>query len=142
MYGLVLMMCGALAFQASGMKTAARSALIVGNGGAALAFLLAGGCGMGAMPQRGEKNYRRAMICVHLAIVYPAFLGLVIGWRLWKAMGNAEKAYLVPYLAAMCAASLVTTLTVVAAKPKKQSAGGAGAGTSEVSKQNTSKKDE
>lgn len=116
-YGLVLMICGALAFQAAGMATNARSALIVGNGGAALAFILAGGCGS-EVPEKGTRRYKIWMASVHLAIVYPALLGCVLAWRLSKAAAVASKAYLVPYLGVMCAASVLTTIVVVANKPK------------------------
>lgn len=121
MYGLVLMMCGALAYQAAGGKREARSALIVGNAAALIAFLTAGGVGQPGL-KRGDKGFRLMMICVHWALVFPLAMAAVLVWRLSKAAAVPSKQYIVPYLAVMIAASFATVGIVAVNRPKKNPA--------------------
>lgn len=118
-HALTLMICGALAFQASGMSNSAMSSIYVGNGSALVSFILAIGCRNTSL-KKGDRGYKVMMICVHLAIVWPALLGCVVGWRLWLAWNVASKAYLKPYFGGIVAACLLTTLGIVALKPKKE----------------------
>lgn len=127
-YGLVLMMCGALAFQAAGAKKSAMSALYVGNGGALLCFALAGGIGS-VMPKKGEKGFKLSMACVHIAIIYPMLIAGALSWRLSKSWNVAEKQYIIPYFSVMIVASILTTASIVMNKPKKDRAAAARAKT-------------
>lgn len=112
-YGLTLMICGALAFQAAGGKSNAKSALIVGNFGAVLSFILAGGIGT-TIPKKGASGYKLYMACVHIALVYPVVLGGALSWRLSLAWHKPVRNYLI----AMIIASILTVAVVAINKPK------------------------
>lgn len=118
-HGLMLMVCGALAFQASGFQRHAMSAIYVGNGGAVVSFLLAVGMRDTTL-KKGEAGYKTMMACVHLAVVYPLVIAVAVGWRLSKAWGVPEKAYLKPYFGAIVGVSLLATAVMVALKPKRE----------------------
>lgn len=126
MYGLLLMVCGALAFQASGGVKAAVSALWVGNGAAAITFLTAAAVGSKKI-EKGQPGYKLAMAAVHWALVYPLVLATALSVRLYKAWGNPAKAYLVPYFVTMIVASVGVVVGIAAQKPKKAAEAGAGA---------------
>lgn len=118
LYGLVLMVCGALAYQESGMMKSAMSALYVGNGGAVVSFLLAAGV-RNTKLKKGDAGYKIMMVCIHLAVVFPLFLGGAVGWRLWLAWNNPEKAYLKPFFSVIVGMSFITSAFIISAKPKK-----------------------
>eukprot|EP00177_Eucheuma_denticulatum_P007048 GFKZ01012827.1.p1 GENE.GFKZ01012827.1~~GFKZ01012827.1.p1 ORF type:complete len:172 (-),score=18.75 GFKZ01012827.1:881-1396(-) len=120
--GLTLMVCGALAFNESGLQKSAISAIYVGNGGAVVCFMLAAGCRDTTL-KKGDSGYKIMMICVHLAIVWPIILGSAVGWRLWLAWNNPAKAYLKLYFGIIVAACVLTTAAMVALKPKKKEEG-------------------
>ncbi len=113
LYGLTLMICGALAFQAAGATAKAKSALIVGNFGAVLSFILAGGIGT-TIPKKGAPGYKMYMACVHIALVYPVILGSALAWRLWLAWHKPMRNYLL----VMVTASILTAALVALNKPK------------------------
>lgn len=119
MHGLTLMICGAFAFQASGVSPNAMSSIYVGNGSALISFILALGCRDTSL-KKGERGYKAMMICVHVAILWPILLGAVVGWRLWLAWNVASKAYLKPYFGGIVAACLLTSLGIASLKPKKE----------------------
>ncbi|CAN8069765.1 unnamed protein product [Agarophyton chilense] len=118
MYGLVLMVCGALAFHDSGLAKTASSAIYMGNGGAVISFLLAAGS-RNLELRKGEKGYKIMMISIHLAFIFPLLFGGIIGWRLWLAWNVPHKAYLKPYFSVIVAMSLLTAGLVYSKKPKK-----------------------
>jgi len=117
-YGLVLMMCGALAFQAAGAKKSGMSAIYAANGGALLSFALAGGIGS-VMPKRGEAGHKKSMVFMQIAIVYPILIAGTLSWGLSKSWNVAEKEYITPYVSVMIVASLLTTVSLFLNKPKK-----------------------
>lgn len=118
-HGLVLMICGALAYQESGFAQSAMSAIYVGNGGAVVSFLLAAGM-RNTKLKKGESGYKMMMICVHLAVVYPIILGAAVGWRLSLAWNNPDKAYLKPFFSTIVGFCVLTSAFMIAAKPKKE----------------------
>lgn len=117
-YGLSLMICGALAFQDSGLAKNAMSAIYMGNGGAVISFLLAAGS-KDLTLKKGEKGYKLMMISIHLAFIFPLLFGGVVGWRLWKAWNIPHKAYLKPYFSIIVAMSLLTAGVIYSKKPQK-----------------------
>lgn len=117
-YGFILMTFGALAYRASGGKREAMSSLIVGNITAIITFITAAGVGNGEV-KRGERGFKLFMACVHWALVYPLILAGVFGWRLYLAMQNEAKRYVVPYFAVMILASVATVAIIAANKPTK-----------------------
>lgn len=120
-FGLSLMICGALAYQAAGSAPKAISSIYVGNASALIAFLLAAGV-RNPQVQKGDPGYKAFMICIHVAFVFPIVLGAVVSWRLVKAWPNPAKAYLLPYLAFMIVSCAVTALTIYLMKPVKPAA--------------------
>lgn len=118
-HGLVLMICGALAYQESGFAKSATSAIYVGNGGAVVSFLLAAGM-RNTKLKKDESGYKVMMICVHLAVVYPIILGSAVGWRLWLAWNVPEKSYLKPFFSAIVGMCALTAVFMIASKPKKE----------------------
>lgn len=123
--GLTLMICGALAFNASGLLKSAMSSIYVGNGGAVICFMLAAGCRDTTL-KKGDSGYKLMMICVHLAIVWPIILGSAVSWRLWLAWNNPAKAYLKPYFGTIVAACVLTSAAMFALKPKRKEEGAKG----------------
>lgn len=121
LHGLVLMICGALAYQESGFAKSAMSAMYVGNGGAVVSILLATGV-RNTKLKKGEPGYKMMMICVHLAVVYPIILGAAVAWRLWLAWNVPEKAYLKPFFSAIVGMCAFTAAFMLASKPKKEKA--------------------
>lgn len=117
-YGLTLMICGALAFYSSGYLPKAKSSLYIGNGSAIISFLLAMGV-RNMNVKKGDRGYILMMVCIHVALLFPVVLGLAVSWRLMLAWNNPEKAYVVPYFAAIIAASMVTFSILYSFKPKK-----------------------
>lgn len=118
LYGLTLMVCGALAFQESGLKPEARSAIYVGNGGALISFLTAAGV-RNLKLKKGEPGYMLMMIAVHWAVVFPLIIATALGVRLTLAWNVPAKAYLKPYFSIMIAMSLATSAVLVMSRPKK-----------------------
>ena len=118
-HGLVLMVCGALAFQASGFQEKALSAIYVGNGGAVVSFLLAVGMRDTTL-KKGQEGYKVMMASVHLAVVYPMLIGGAVAWRLSKAWDNPDKAYLKPYFGTIVGISALTAVAMIALKPKRE----------------------
>lgn len=118
-YGLTLMICGALAYQSSGLASNALSAIFMGNGGAVVSFLLAAGTRDLAL-KKGERGYKTMMIAVHLAFIFPLLFGGVIAWRLFLAWNIAHKSYLKPYFSIIVFMSLVTAAVMYSKKPKKE----------------------
>ncbi len=121
LYGLCLMLCGALAFQASGRKDGAMTALYVGNGAAAITFLTAAAVGNKKL-NKGDPGYKLMMAGVHWALVYPLLLAGALSFRLYKAWGNPAKAYLIPYFVTMIVASVAVVAGIAVQKPKKATA--------------------
>lgn len=119
MYGLSLMICGALAFQASDYKDSAKSSLYMGNGGAVLSFLLAAGTRKMASLEKGQPGYVLMMICIHLALLYPVLMAAVVSWRLSLAWNAVAKAYVIPYLVAIIVCSLGSFVLLYSFKPTK-----------------------
>lgn len=117
-YGLTLMICGALAFYASGYQAKAKSSLYMGNGGAAVSFALAAGA-RNIRLQKGDRGYMLMMVCIHIALVFPVLMAGVVSWRLALAWQVPAKAYLRPYLIAIIVSSLITTAVLSTFKPRK-----------------------
>lgn len=115
---LTLMICGAMAYQQSGMIKSALSAIYVGNGGAVVSFLLAAGARNTTL-KKGDSGYKIMMICVHLAIIWPLVMATAVGWRLWLAWNVPEKQYLKVYFSVIVVACLLTSAGVASLKPKK-----------------------
>lgn len=120
-YALTLMICGALAYYASGYQSKAKSSLYVGNGSAVVCFLLAMGV-RNLHLKKGEPGFIIMMICIHLAIIFPFVLGIAVSWRLILAWNNPEKNYVIPYFAAIVVASALTVATLYTFKPKRKPA--------------------
>lgn len=120
LYGLLMMIIGALAFQASGYERKAKSALYMGNGSALLSFLLAIGVRNYGKIDKHQPGFKLVMASVHLALIKTLVLCGVVGWRLSLAWNNPAKAYLAPYLVAIIAVSATTFAALAAFKPKKQ----------------------
>lgn len=118
MYGLVLMVAGALAYTAAPETAKAMSSIYMGNGGALISFLLAFGVRNIAI-KKGEPNFIIMMICIHLAFIFPVLFGGVVGWRLSLAWNNPAKAYLKPYFLVIIGMSLITAAFVYSQKPKR-----------------------
>lgn len=117
-YGLTLMIVGALAFQAAPQDAKAMSSIYMGNGGALISFLLAVGA-RDTTIERGQPGYIPMMISVHLAFIFPIIYGSAVAWRLALAWDVAAKAYLRPYFMTIVAMSVLTAVVVYLAKPKK-----------------------
>lgn len=112
------MMVGAMAFLASGESKKAMSSIYMGNGGAAISFLL--GVGVRNLKlKKGEPGYKTLMICIHLGFIFPLLFASAIGWRLNLAWDNPAKAYLKPYFLIIIAASILTSVMIYLEKPKK-----------------------
>ena len=118
-YGLSLMFCGALAYQASGMQSKAMSSIYMGNGGAVLAFLLGFGV-RNTDIKKGEPGFAMMMISIHLAFIFPLLFGGVVAWRLRLLWDVPAKAYLKPYLTVIIGMSLLTAAVIYRMKPKKE----------------------
>lgn len=112
------MVCGALAFHASEYSPKAKSALIVGNGGALVAILLAIAC-RNTKIKRGDQGYKLMMASVHVALIYPLLFSALCSWRLSKAWAAPDKAYLIPYLFSMAVAGVISSVMIFVNKPKK-----------------------
>lgn len=121
LYGLTLMVCGALAFRESGYKPKAVSSLYLGNGSAVVCFLMAAGCRKIDV-KKGEPGYKSMMISIHLALLFPLLLTGVVSWRLALAWNDPQKSYIIPYFAAFILSSLLSFGVLYSFKPAKKSA--------------------
>lgn len=117
-YGLTLMICGALAFYASGMQPKAKSSLFIGNGSAIISFGLAAGV-RNMRVRKGEPGFLSMMICIHIALIFPLLMASVVSWRLFLAWSIPSKAYLRPYFIGIIVSSLISFATLYTFKPKK-----------------------
>lgn len=118
LYGLTLMICGALSFYASGMQSKAKSSIFIGNGSAVICFVLAFGV-RNMNLHKGDPGYVLMMICIHLALVFPLVMTGVVSWRLALAWPIAEKAYVRPYFIGIVVSSLLCFAIMYTFKPKK-----------------------
>lgn len=117
-YGLTLMICGALAYQESGLQKKALSSLYMGNGAAIFSFILGVGV-RNTNLKKGDPGYKIMMVCIHLAFIFPILFGGVITWRLWLAWNVPEKSYVKPYFSVIVIMSFLTSVVVYSKKPKK-----------------------
>ena len=118
-HGLVLMVCGPLAFQASGFQEKTQLAMYVGNGGSVVSFLLVVSMRDTTL-KKGQAGYKVMMASVHLAVVYPMLIGGAVARRLLKAWHNRDKANLKPYFGKIVGISALTAVVMIALKPKRE----------------------
>eukprot|EP00631_Chrysoreinhardia_giraudii_P006442 CAMPEP_0197413530 /NCGR_PEP_ID=MMETSP1170-20131217/381_1 /TAXON_ID=54406 /ORGANISM="Sarcinochrysis sp, Strain CCMP770" /LENGTH=131 /DNA_ID=CAMNT_0042940119 /DNA_START=13 /DNA_END=408 /DNA_ORIENTATION=- len=116
-YGLFLALTGW--YGSAATKYATMHSLYSGAGGGAIVAV----CGVfswGPPPAKGDPNYKRWMVFVHLGLVLVGVFGVVFGIQFLRASSNPAKTLQTKLFAAMAAASGVALVGLVRAKPKKK----------------------
>jgi hypothetical protein len=112
-YGLAIMMVGAVAFNEAHLSSAALSAIVVGNGGAVLAFACAAAVRDHGKVGRGDPGWREYMLGIHAGLAVPTLYSAMCVWRMTVAWENPDKHYVLKYMAVNVLAGLLCVVALL-----------------------------